>query len=48
MQAPTIGGANPAVYIFSNNLTGGYTDSYNDQTDQQQRHDFAMEVERLQ
>ena len=49
LHQPAVGGGNnPAVYIFNNNLTDGYTDTYNDQTDQQQRYDFAMEVERLQ
>ena len=38
----------PEVLIMNNNITNGYTDNYNDETDQNQRIEFAMEVERTQ
>ena len=38
----------PEVVVMNNNITGGYTDNYNDETDQNQRISFAMEIEMAQ
>ena len=35
----------PEVVVMNNNLTDGYTDSYNDEIDRNQRIQFAMEIE---
>ena len=36
----------PQVRIFNSNITEGYGEDYNDKIDQDQRMQFAMEVER--
>ena len=38
----------PEVVVVDNNLTGGYSETYNDDHDHNQRIQFAMEIERAQ
>ena len=37
----------PNVAIVSQNLTNGYSEDYDDDTDHEQRLQFAMEVDRV-